>query len=104
MSVSEIDALRMMELLIPQHVIRGQSVKLECNFNLDNVNLYSVKWYKDGNEFYRYVPREKPPVLVFPLPGVTVDVSTPLLIPISESKGGEMRRRYKGRNCLKART
>ena len=65
----------MMELVVPQHVVRGQSVRLECNFNLDNVVLYSVKWYKDGNEFYRYVPKEKPPVLVFALPGVTVDVS-----------------------------
>jgi hypothetical protein len=71
----EIDGLRMMELVIPQHVVRGQNVRLECNFDLDNVILYSVKWYKDGNEFYRYVPREKPPVLVFALPGVTVDVS-----------------------------
>ena len=70
------DALRMMELLIPQHVVRGQMVRLECSFNLDSEILYSVKWYKDGNEFYRYVPKDKPPVLVFPLPGVTVDVSS----------------------------
>ncbi|OXU26137.1 hypothetical protein TSAR_003323 [Trichomalopsis sarcophagae] len=71
---TRIDGLRMMELVVPQHVARGNSVKLECNFNLDNVILYSVKWYKDGNEFYRYVPREQPPVLVFVLPGVTVDI------------------------------
>ncbi|XP_015607941.1 uncharacterized protein LOC107273862 [Cephus cinctus] len=68
------DALRMMEVMIPQHVIRGQNVRLECNFNLDRESLYSVKWYKDGNEFYRYVPRDMPPVLVFSLPGVTVDI------------------------------
>ncbi|XP_058790644.1 uncharacterized protein LOC131663902 [Phymastichus coffea] len=73
-TTKRIDGLRMMELVIPQHVVRGQNVRLECNFNLDNVILYSVKWYKDGNEFYRFVPREKPPVLVFPLPGVTVDI------------------------------
>jgi hypothetical protein len=41
---------------------------------LDDEILYSVKWYKDGNEFYRYVPRDMPPAQVFPLPGVTVDV------------------------------
>ncbi|XP_014203690.1 uncharacterized protein LOC106635988 [Copidosoma floridanum] len=69
-----IDGLRMMELVIPKHVVRSQAVRLECNYNLDNVGLYSVKWYKDGNEFYRYVPREKPPVLVFTLPGITVDI------------------------------
>lgn len=69
-----------MELLIPQHVVRGQMVRLECTFDLDSETLYSVKWYKDGNEFYRYVPKDKPPVLVFPLPGVTVDVSYQLYI------------------------
>uniref|UniRef100_A0ABD2WHF5 Ig-like domain-containing protein n=1 Tax=Trichogramma kaykai TaxID=54128 RepID=A0ABD2WHF5_9HYME len=63
-----------MELVIPPHAIRGQNVRLDCNFNLDNVNLYSVKWYKDGNEFYRYLPGEQPPVQVFTLPGVTVDI------------------------------
>ncbi|XP_066602928.1 uncharacterized protein [Prorops nasuta] len=70
----EIDALRMLDLVIPQYVVWRQNIRLECNFNLDGEILYSVKWYKDGNEFYRYVPRDMPPVLVFPLPGVTVDI------------------------------
>lgn len=64
----------MLELVVPQHVVRGQNIRLECNFNLDGETLYSVKWYKDGNEFYRYVPQDKPPVLVFELPGVTAKV------------------------------
>lgn len=61
----------MLELIVPQHAVLGQNVSLECNFNLDGEKLYSVKWYKDGNEFYRFVPQEKPPVLVFLHPGVT---------------------------------
>lgn len=72
--ISDTVALRMLELVVPQHVVRGQNIKLECNFNLDGETLYSVKWYKDGNEFYRYVPQERPPVLVFQLPGVTANV------------------------------
>ncbi|KAK2588488.1 hypothetical protein KPH14_004471 [Odynerus spinipes] len=74
LGAEEIEALRMLELVIPQHVVRGQNIRLECSFSLDGEILYSVKWYKDGNEFYRYVPRDMPPVLVFPLPGVTVDI------------------------------
>ncbi|XP_043503535.1 uncharacterized protein LOC122525045 isoform X5 [Polistes fuscatus] len=69
-----LEALRMLELVIPQYVVRGQNIRLECSFNLDGEILYSVKWYKDGNEFYRYVPRDMPPVLVFSLPGVSVDI------------------------------
>lgn len=63
------------KLLVPSHAIRNTSVTLECHYNLQGETLYSVKWYKDGNEFYRYVPRNQPPAQVFPLPGVTVDVS-----------------------------
>lgn len=36
--------------------------------------LYSVKWYKDGYEFYRYVPRDHPPAQVFDQNGVYVNV------------------------------
>nr|XP_031829339.1 cell adhesion molecule 2-like [Nomia melanderi] len=68
------DALRMLDLVVPQYVVRGQNITLECNFNLDGESLYSVQWYKDGNEFYRYVPQDKPPVLVFQLPGVTANI------------------------------
>lgn len=73
----------MTELRIPSHAVRNQSAKLECYFDLDGETLYSVKWYKDGNEFYRYVPRDMPPVQVFPLSGVTVDVSNFIKFPAS---------------------
>lgn len=65
----------MTALQIPQHVVLNQTVKMECNFNLDRELLYSVKWYKDGHEFYRFVPKDSPAVQVFPVPGVSVDVS-----------------------------
>lgn len=60
---------------IPNHTVRDSSARLECHYALDQEVLYSVKWYKDGNEFYRYVPRDMPPAQVFPLPGVSIDVS-----------------------------
>lgn len=69
--IGETNGLRMLELIVPQHAVLGQNVSLECNFNLDGEKLYSVKWYKDGNEFYRFLPQEKPPVMVFNHPGVT---------------------------------
>ncbi|GJQ86041.1 hypothetical protein Trydic_g10611 [Trypoxylus dichotomus] len=67
-------SLHLVELRIPSHAVRDQSARLECHFDLDGETLYSVKWYKDGNEFYRYVPRDMPPVQTFQLPGVTVDI------------------------------
>lgn len=65
----------MTEVVIPNHVMRHKTAVLLCKYNLDNESLYSVKWYKDGHEFYRYVPRDMPPAQVFALPGVNVDVS-----------------------------
>lgn len=53
----------------------NETVLMQCNFNLDKEQLYSVKWYKDGHEFYRYTPRDKPEVLMFPVRGVNVNVS-----------------------------
>lgn len=37
--------------------------------------LYSVKWYKDEEEFYRYVPRANPPQYSYSFDGIKVDVS-----------------------------
>lgn len=75
-----IDCLRLTEVRIPNHTVRDQSARLECHYDLDGEALYSVKWYKDGNEFYRYVPMEQPPVQIFDLPGVQVDVSIVIFI------------------------
>lgn len=43
-------------------------------------SLYSVKWYKGRREFYRYSPRENPPMKTFPIAGVHVVVSALLRI------------------------
>lgn len=67
--------LRLLEVRIPNYVIKGATAQLECLYDLDGEALYSVKWYKDGNEFYRYLPRDSPPGQTFRLPGVAVDVS-----------------------------
>lgn len=37
--------------------------------------LYSVKWYKDNEEFYRYVPKASPPQNSYKVEGIRVDVS-----------------------------
>lgn len=37
--------------------------------------IYSVKWYKDNEEFYRYVPRSNPPQQSYRVEGIRVDVS-----------------------------
>lgn len=65
----------MTELRIDKHTVRGNGTVLECKFDLEGETLYAVKWYKDGNEFYRYLPKEDQPTQIFDVPGVHVDVS-----------------------------
>ncbi|XP_046867040.1 uncharacterized protein LOC6641606 [Drosophila willistoni] len=67
-------SLTMTEVKIPNHIMRLKSAILGCRYALDGESLYSVKWYKDGHEIYRYVPRDKPPGQAFPLPGVNIDL------------------------------
>lgn len=67
--------LRLTEIRIPTHAIRNKEAILECNFDLDREELYSVKWYKDGHEFFRFEPKRNPPGQKFNLRGVYVDVS-----------------------------
>lgn len=47
-----------------------------CNYNLENDTLYSIKWYKGRREFYRYLPKENPAVKLFPMLGISVEVTT----------------------------
>lgn len=62
-------------MLVPRYAELRQSVELGCNFDVGYGKLYSVKWYKDDHEFYRFVPDDQPNYQVFSQTGITLDVS-----------------------------
>lgn len=62
-------------LRVPTAIRAGDSLQLSCEYSLEKETLYSVKFYKADDEFYRYVPKESPPTRVFPQPGIKVDIS-----------------------------
>uniref|UniRef100_A0A6B0V5C7 Putative receptor mediating netrin-dependent axon guidance n=1 Tax=Ixodes ricinus TaxID=34613 RepID=A0A6B0V5C7_IXORI len=66
--------LRMLGLDVPAYAVSGGSARLHCRFTLGDSPLYSVKWYKENREFFRYVPSENPPKKFFALRGITVNV------------------------------
>lgn len=72
----ECNSLSNMSITVPIAVACGDSAKLTCTYDLDFDPLYTVKWYKGRQEFFRYVPKELPHTRVFPWPGINVDVST----------------------------
>lgn len=73
---SDVSALKDVIAQIPRAAKVMDTVTLQCSFDLEGEPLYTVKWYKGTKEFYRYIPKELPSTLAFPLPGVDVDVSS----------------------------
>lgn len=67
--------LRVVGISVPTLKQRGESVTFTCDYDLEGGKLYSVKWYRDNEEFYRYMPRLRPPQHAHKLDGVKVDVS-----------------------------
>ncbi|XP_042882919.1 uncharacterized protein LOC122259970 [Penaeus japonicus] len=65
--------LRVTEVEVPRYLIVGQSATLRCHVALEGEVLYSLKWWKDGRQFYQYIPQNNPPAVVFTVPGITIN-------------------------------
>jgi len=65
-------------VVVPHSKSRGEEAHLLCKYLEDGYDsLYSLKWYKDEVEFYRYQPwNAAAQQQVFDVPGVRVDLSS----------------------------
>ena len=61
-------------IVVPGHIVSGSDTVLKCVYSYHS-SPYSVRWYRNGKEFYSYVGDKSQPVSVHPAPGVTVDLS-----------------------------
>lgn len=60
---------------VPRYLLLGETASLACHYHLQEDQLYSLTWWKDGRQFYSYIPSNNPRVVVFDVPGVNVNVS-----------------------------
>jgi len=72
---------------VPDPFIFGSSADLYCSYSWDRADtidaegyvvqrkIYSLKWYKGHEEFFRYVPSEEEPIVKYNRSGVFVDVN-----------------------------
>jgi len=67
--------LKLLELNVPSHKLVGEEAVLECKFDMEADSLYSVKWYRNEQEFYRFVPNDRPKLQIFPQDGIRVERS-----------------------------
>ena len=66
--------MKLLNINVPAHELVGREAKLQCDFDMEGDMLYSVKWYKDDLEFYRWVPNDTPRLQTFNQKGVKVSV------------------------------
>ncbi|CAG9579774.1 unnamed protein product [Danaus chrysippus] len=66
--------MRVVGISVPSLKQKGESATLTCDYDLEGGKLYSVKWYRDNEEFYRYMPKLRPPQHAHRLEGVKVDL------------------------------
>ena len=83
----------MLYLHVPSTADVFSPVTLRCEYDLEGRNLYSVKWYKDGLEFFRYMPDYVPESRAVKTSGIVVDVST---ISVTSTKQHHFLFRYHG--------
>ena len=70
-----LNGIRLVKLNVPSYKFRGENAVLGCLYDLEGEQLYSVKWYKDGSEFFRFIPGDQDQIITtFKLPGIEVDV------------------------------
>ncbi|KAB0792352.1 hypothetical protein PPYR_14311 [Photinus pyralis] len=66
--------LKWVRVNVPQYRSPGESAQLLCDYDLGNDTLYSIKWYKDHEEFYRFVPMARPQATSYKMEGIFVDM------------------------------
>ncbi|XP_072386248.1 uncharacterized protein [Diabrotica undecimpunctata] len=94
--ILETKAIKNMHIIVPEAVKRGSNVTLVCDYDLESSALYSVKWYKNEEEFYRFVPKEAPPSQVFEVSHISVNIwksnsSVVTLMSVERDTSGEFK-------------
>ncbi|CAK9795268.1 hypothetical protein ANTPLA_LOCUS306 [Anthophora plagiata] len=60
---------------VPAVVRSGDTVTLSCHYDLEGLPLYTIQWFLEDTEFYRYLPERDPPYSTFDVDGIHVNVS-----------------------------
>jgi len=69
--------LKDLTINVPSMVRSGDTVTLSCHYDLEGLHLYSIQWFFNDHEFYRFIPDRKPPpsYSIFNVTGIKVNVS-----------------------------
>lgn len=51
--VGQSSGLRLTSMKVPTVADVGEDMEIECHYDMGAEDLYAIKWYKDGKEFFR---------------------------------------------------
>lgn len=64
------------KFVVPNTVTLGETVTLMCLHDLEPREVYTLLWYKNETEIYRFEPKKlEKPLHIFNLEGLNIDVS-----------------------------
>jgi len=67
-------SLLLKRVRVPGLVWSGRDAPLHCDYDTQGEDIYSVKWYKGGQEVFRWLPSQPDqPITIYPRPGVRID-------------------------------
>lgn len=68
--------LKDLTINVPTMVRSGDTVTLSCHYDLEGLLLYTIQWFFNEREFYRFIPdRKLSPVSTFNVSDIQVNVS-----------------------------
>ncbi|XP_053206991.1 uncharacterized protein LOC128391165 [Panonychus citri] len=73
--IKGLSCLRIKQFQVPRLLSAGDSGRFICDYELDyGDRLYSLKWYKNETEFYRYIPHSFQKIQLFPMPEIPLEL------------------------------
>ena len=68
-----VSSLLLKMVTVPPFCLGGETTTLVCDYDSQGEEVYSVKWYKGGQEIFRFLPSlPSSPMTTFPRPGVAI--------------------------------
>lgn len=69
------EGLKDIRVAVPSAIRKGETAVFLCDFDQEDEQIYTVKWYRGRKEFYRYTPKDEQPIKIFRMQHIEVDVS-----------------------------
>ncbi len=78
--MSGVHSLHTVQIVSPDYVRFGDPMWLNCSCDLQYHQIYSIQWFKDNREFYRFITKNtEMPKIFYNTSGINADVSLLIL-------------------------